>query len=317
MENKPISKKARIAIIRCSGALNLGNEFINAGGEVLVKTCFSSSTLYYFEYFDSCIIDSYSYPSKAFTDSSLEFINNCDIIILFGGSIISKYMIPLFEQLKILKPIKFLIGASLYMYNDEEKRIATKLFNVFDFIVTRDHVTYQALGNKERTLNGIDLAFLIDKNKICAPERGGYHLINLDLIQDNKDEIKKFYNDFVQSRHTAYIIENTTNTHRDIEGYVFLSYWESLYGIIANAESVITNKIHTSLVCMKNGVGFTYKGDDQGGKSGRNTLFNEIGFCLENKEYSKDIVAGYSYAINARIKEFYYDFYKFIISQLS
>lgn len=72
-----------IAVIRCSGGLNLGNEFINAGGTELIQKFFASSNLYYFEFYDSCIPFSYKYPSMPFTNSSRDFINQCDLIFFF------------------------------------------------------------------------------------------------------------------------------------------------------------------------------------------------------------------------------------------
>lgn len=297
-----------IAVIRCSGGLNLGNEFINAGGTELIQKFFASSNLYYFEFYDSCIPFSYKYPSMPFTNSSRDFINQCDLIFIFGGSIISKYMASLFNYMKELKPLKILLGASLYMYDEKEMAIARQLKDVFNFIVTRDNVTYRAIDDKNKTVNGIDLAFLLDKNKICPNEKGKYHLINLDLIQHHQEEIQQLYDYFINTGKETYIIENTTIPHKELEGYVYLSYWESLYAIIANAGHVITNRIHTSVVCLKNGVSFVYKGADKGGQFGRNTLFNEFNFCLENIEYESTLLSSYSDIINNRINLFYDDF---------
>ena len=45
----------KIAIIKCSGGLNLGNNFINFGGEHVVKTLYPKAYVETFEFFDSCL----------------------------------------------------------------------------------------------------------------------------------------------------------------------------------------------------------------------------------------------------------------------
>ena len=272
----------KVALLRCSGSLNLGNEFINAGGEYLLRKAFPEAEFYFFEVFDSCLPYAYQYPSKPFTTSSISFINACDLAVFFAGSALSRYCEPMLTSLTQLRPPKVMMGASMYAYDDYEEALCRRLASCFDLICPRDSITHSALGEGANILPGLDLGFFSGEGQNFPCEPGGYALVNIDLIKDNRETISDNYTHLMNKYGQCYIIENTTTRYTDVEGYVYLGYWESLYNIIANAEYVVTNRIHTTVVCLAHGVAFRYVGDDQGGIKGRNTLFNEIDFTLRH-----------------------------------
>ena len=55
----------KIALIKCSGSLNVGNEFINAGARYVLEKLYPNSEILEYEFFDSAIKYHWRYPSPA------------------------------------------------------------------------------------------------------------------------------------------------------------------------------------------------------------------------------------------------------------
>ena len=89
----------------------------------------------------------------------------------------------------------------------------------------------------------------------------------------NQKELSKKYK-------TCYVAENTTSVYRDIKGFIYSGHWDTLFRLIYGAQFVVTNRIHTSVACMMGKTPFRYEGHDEGGITGRNTLFNKFGITL-------------------------------------
>jgi hypothetical protein len=269
----------KIALIRCSANLNIGNEFINAGGEILVKKVFKNSEFFKFEFFDSAIPQNYQYPSCVLLESNRNFIeNNCDLMIVFGGSIVSKYTTSVLNELASIKVKKILLGAGAYQYDDYDRNLCKEISQKYDYIITRDDLTYSYFDSAKNVFSGIDMAFFLHEK---AVNKGNYALINIMLIKDHLDEIENQRKQLSVNYPNVYVIENTTTPYRNVADYIYCGYWDTLYNTIANASYVVTSQIHTVIVCLCNNVSFKYVGYDSGGEIGRNLLFKKFDFKLE------------------------------------
>lgn len=290
-------KLMKIAIIRCGGSLNVGNEFINSGGEYLIKKIFPEAECYKFECFDSCIGLNYEYPSEPLLKNDIDFINqNCDFAFILSGSIISPLIKTGLDKLAQLRCKKVLLGAGAYQYNDSEKEMALYLAPKYDYIFTRDDVSYSFFEGAKNVYSGIDLAFfakdIIDNTNL----KGNYAVINIGLIKDNLENIKQYKEQLKLSQkyENIYVVENTATKYSDIEDYLYLGYGDSLFKLFSKSAFVVTTWIHTSLVCLCYQIPFKFVGYDYGGVTGRNTLFSKVQFKLEYlKEYSKSELLTY------------------------
>lgn len=272
----------KIALIKCAESLNIGNAFINAGGEYVVRQMYPDAGIYHFEYYDSCITDSWKYPSPFLTASSEAFINACDALFVFGGSILHPRAEPFLHYVGTLKtPHKVLLGCGAYFYTPTEQAIARAIAPHFDLIFTRDDVTLSYFDNAAHVLPGIDLAFFADEARLVPREVGGYAVVNIDPPLANRRLIRKRVSELKEKYPAVYVVQNSTEPVRTLPDYLYLSCWQSFYNLFANAAYVKTTRIHTAVACATNGVPFKYKGGDAGGKSGRNTLFNRVGLQLE------------------------------------
>ena len=272
----------KIALIKCSGSLNIGNAFINAGGEHLVRTLYPQAELYHFEYYDSCIRDAWKYPSPFLTTSSEAFINTCDALFVFGGSILHPRTAPFLHYIgQLHTPQKILLGCGAYEYTPEEQDIARSIAPHFDLILTRDDVTCSYFGRATHVLSGIDLAFFANDATLLPKEPGGYAVVNIDPAHKNRSLIRQRVTELQQHYQDVYVVQNSTEPVRTIPNYLYLSSWKSFYHLFANTAYVKTTRVHTAVACATNGVPFKYKGTDAGGKTGRNTLFNQVGLRLE------------------------------------
>lgn len=282
----------KIALIKCAGSLNVGNEFINAGGGFVMRQTFPNATFYEFEAYDSCIPQGYKYPSKTLLPHDVDFIEGeCDMMVVMSGSIFSKFTSALLLDLSKIKMRKVLIGAGAYQYDDYDRQLCSKLVNKFDFIFTRDDVTFSYFNGGNNVYSGIDLGFYASDSLSLGSVKGRYAVTNIDLIGDNLEENLRNQKELSKKYKTCYVVENTTSVYRDIKGFIYSGHWDTLFRLFYGAQFVVTNRIHTSVACMMGKTPFRYEGHDEGGITGRNTLFNKFGITLvKGKYYSlKDI----------------------------
>lgn len=279
----------KIAIIKCSGGLNLGNNFINFGGQYVVKTLHPASIIETFEFYDSCLPSWNS--SGCLTETTLEYIrNNFDLIYILSGSAAEDNLYrALFEPISKLGVPFIPIGIGCAgSYNESEQKAINNITNLPNCkrIITRDPQTYGFIEDKSKAISGMDLAFFakdyLGKKKYGIPSE--YAVVNFepygslmfpqagDLKQQLQQEFKK-----------VYLTENTViPSRKDIPDYIQIGYAEDLWSFYANAAFVVTTRIHSCVCSISNGVDFIYYGShDTGGKKGRNTLFNTIGIALE------------------------------------
>ena len=271
----------KVALIKCSGSLNVGNEFINAGGVYIAHQIFPNAEFLEYEFFDSAIPQNYKYPTPALLDWTKQQIEeNCDYMLVFCGCIISKFTEAVLNELAKIRIKKILLGAGSYQYDNYDQSLSLKLVKKFDYIFTRDDISFSYFGGAKNVFSGLDLAFFVKDFLNNPPLIGNYALINLDPLEKNIEEIKKYKKMLLfRFRHT-YIIENTTTKHGNIKDYLYIGYWDNLYKTISHAKYVITNRIHTSVCCISNSVPFMYLGYDNSEIIGRSSLFSKIDFKL-------------------------------------
>jgi hypothetical protein len=282
----------KIALIKCAGSLNVGNEFINAGGGFVMRQTFPNATFYEFEAYDSCIPQGYKYPSRALLPHDADFIEGeCDIMVVMSGSIFSKFTSALLSDLSKINIRKVLIGAGAYQYDDYDRKLCSKIAKKYDVIFTRDDVTFSYFNGANNVYSGIDLGFFASDTLAMSSGKGLYAVTNIDLIGDNFEENLRNQKELSKKYKTCYVAENTTSVYRDIKGFIYSGHWDTLFRLFYGAQFVVTNRIHTSVACIMGKTPFRYEGHDEGGITGRNTLFNKFGITLaKGNNYSlKDI----------------------------
>jgi len=271
----------KIALIKCAGSLNVGNEFINAGGGFVLRQTFPNASFYEFEAYDSCIPQGYKYPSKALLPHDVDFIQSeCDIMVVMSGSVFSKFTSELLLDLSKIKTRKVLIGAGAYQYDDYDRKLCSKIAKKYDVIFTRDDVTFSYFNGANNAHAGIDLGFFASDTLAVSSGKGQYAVTNIDLIGDNLKRNLRNQKELSKKYKTCYVAENTTSVYRDIKGFIYSGHWDTLFRLIYGAQFVVTNRIHTSVACMMGETPFRYEGHDEGGITGRNTLFNKFGITL-------------------------------------
>lgn len=296
----------KVALIKCSGSLNVGNEFINAGGVYVAHQIFPGAEFLEYEFFDSAIPQNYTYPTPALLDWTKGQIEaECDYMLVFCGCIISKFTEPVLNELSKIRVKKVLLGAGSYQYDDFDQKLSRQLASKFDYIFTRDDVSLSYFGGAKNVFSGLDLAFFVKDVLPNPPQAGNYALINLDPLEKNLEEIKKRKRAlFFKFRHT-YIIENTTAKHGDVKDCLYIGYWDNLYKTISHAQYVITNRIHTSVCCLSNSVPFTYLGYDNAEMIGRNSLFLRFNIKLiKGHHYDRDELSAMQPLVEDKKAEF-------------
>lgn len=309
----------KIAIIKCSGGLNLGNNFINFGGQYVIQNLYPDSYIETFEFFDSCLPQ---WASQDYlTPSAIEYIkNNFDIIYILSGSA-GGY--ALYENLykKINEiGIPFIpIGIGCEgSYNKDEKDAINKIANLSNckFIVTRDPKTYEFIQTQHKSYSGIDLAFFA-KDFLKTKKHNStftYAVVNYEphsyLVFPKCNDLKIQLTPYFDK---VYFTENTvTPSRKDIPDYIQIGYAEDLWNFYANSSYNVTSRIHTCVCSICNEVDFIYLGHhDSGGKKGRNTLFNAVGITLETDKLYKS--SEYQSQINLSKKSYIKELKDFLL----
>ncbi len=295
----------KIAILCCSEAQNIGNNFINSGGKRLLAQVLARAkipaSIMEFEIFDSCASGAgFEYPSPSLSKSSKDYINGCDLIVAFGGSILNTASNQLLNEIAALRPPKILIGVSAAGFCDIEMPVVRKAVSDMDVMFMRDYLTshYFGLENEKSVRQGIDLAFFVDTAAVPR-ERGQYAVLNIDPFEPF-DPGRDRYFSLLQSRFDeVYLTDNSTVPRKDTKGYVCLGSWHGFYSLYANAAYVVTTRVHTSVVCVTNNTPFLYVGPDKHHPNGKRlALFERIGLTIKTgMEFSREELAGYQMAI--------------------
>lgn len=284
-----------ITIIKCSGGLNLGNNFINFGGEYVVQSLYNNANFETFEFYDSCLPHWKS--GEFLLKSSIDHIKkNSDLIVVLSGSAGGQSLLDrLYTPLsKLGVPFVVLGIGCAGRYNESEAEIMGKICKLENckYVITRDPQTYEFISEYENSVSGIDLAFFAGDYLGNIKQESDYEYAALNFEpngflppQETMQLKKQIENDY----DNVYLIENTVQPSRkDLEDYIQIGYAEDLWRFYGNSSLNVTTRIHTCVCSVSNNVDFVYMGyHDHGGKKGRNTLFNTIGIQLEAGKYYK------------------------------
>ena len=91
-----------IAALKCSGGLNLGNNFINFGGQSVLEKLYPNDRIEYFEFLDSTL-PQWKNKNEILTPSTIDYIkNNFDLIYDQVISVVKQLMgkIVILQQLQ-------------------------------------------------------------------------------------------------------------------------------------------------------------------------------------------------------------------------
>jgi len=263
---------------------NVGNSFVTGGGLELLKKCTPSDTIFQHIEAIETANDLFLYPTELLSEYNRKIIEQCDWLVVFCGSLLSKYAVSMIEELKLLKVKKILLGAGFYEDINSELELYKTLPEYFDYIFVRDTESYNALKQGEKytnIINFIDLAFWLEVEQYKVSGIEPYAVVNIDSPENEvlqeallqkypkatisrnnptcthicNSELSKNYKCFVASRHSAYL---------------------KLY---SNAEFVATNRVHTFLNCILAKVPCQFFFDCKEGYE-RRFLFKQIGMNL-------------------------------------
>ena len=259
-------KNKKIVLVLPAGVINVGNEFIGMGLVNLISSLFPEGNIFRFEA---------ERLHDVFLKEEIEFVNSCDVLIYAGGSIIGDFCYKNFlKGIKNITIPKILIGAGFSHYNKNNSEICTKFLNIFDWIYTRDDVTYNFMKNirYSNVFSGLDMAFFSNESINIPPNTFKYTINNVEVNSSlplEKDFTYKLENKYKSSNHVW------CGKHP----YLSHGYWETLFSLYANASYVETSRVHTLLVCILNGVECVYKNPDHR-LPDRHSLFCKIGLDL-------------------------------------
>ena len=283
-----------IAALKCSGGLNLGNNFINFGGQSVLEKLYPNDRIEYFEFLDSTL-PQWKNKNEILTPSTIDYIkNNFDLIYVFSGSagsvVMYNYFFKNLDKIGLpFIPIGISCGGT---YDASEVESINNIANLPNCkkIITRDKTTTSYIEDKSKVYSGIDLAFFASdtinprkensdfKYAVVNYEPGG--VCRVDEAYDLKKQLEE-----TGDYDKVYIVENMVSvSNNNIDNYVQIGYADELWNFYANASYVITTRIHSCVCSIVSGVKVTYLGGDQGSVKGRNCLFNEIGLSLKSEE---------------------------------
>ncbi len=235
----------------------------------MISKLFPDASLYEFEAYNSCIKQNWKYPSNCLLDKDKNFIaNNCNLMFVLSGSIFSKYTADLLNEISEIDCKKVLLGAGAYQYDNFDKQLCKKLAPKYDYIFTRDDVTYSYFNEgTNNVFSGIDLALFAEEYFRAFQNNSGeqYAVVNLDLLQHNISENMKVKKELDKKYGKCYVVENTTARNNNIPDYLYCGYADTLFKVFYNASYTVTNRLHSSVACILGSTPFKYEGDDQGG----------------------------------------------------
>ena len=295
----------KIVFFNSPGNLNVGNEFVNAGSEYLVRKALDDANigpynLYNLEFWQTSTSLQGKHQTKWNTVNMIRWADKSDLVLVSGGAIINKYTESILQGLINLRPPKVLLGAGMYRYDSDEKRIARKMLSGFDLVICRDGILHDVIRDKVSSISGIDMAFFLN-DVYTVPDVGGdYAVVNIDFNILRRFQISKKYKELKKRFNKVYITENTSTLHKKAD-FVFLSRWSEFCNLYANATFVSTVRIHTAVLCTLFKTPFEYLGKDHEPEQKRNMLFKQFGMSLEKgKIYSREELDAYAESIRKK-----------------
>jgi exopolysaccharide biosynthesis predicted pyruvyltransferase EpsI len=289
----------RISVLYTPGIWNIGNEFINQGAKVLIRNVFGGGEhkINNIELLETSSL-LFNYRTDWATPYDKNIIKNSDLLIVVGGSCLNRYMKHIFDDIAKLGVPRILLGASFYEDHLKETKLYRTLHAKFDYIFTRDAVSYNGISDNkknENVINGIDLAFWMQEvlPKVIQPQylpEEKYVVVNID-----SPENAKMQSDLIKAKkekgfETVYISRNNPrmvgicNNDLGKEHPVFVAEkWYEYIRFYGSAQEVSTNRVHTFLVCLLLGVPVQFCHDvvKEGGFA-RHLLFEKLGIKLDS-----------------------------------
>lgn len=281
----------RVALLLPPEHFNVGNAFLSYGGQYLVKKVFNwkyrNFEIIPIEVLDTGI-SSFKFRSNFTIKYNEKLLDTCDWVIMFGGSCLSTYMKPIFEEIYQIKAKKILLGAGFYDKFHEEKYIYQDMYKYFDYVFVRDQITYNWISNFGKNQNiffSLDLAFWLDNYKeILLPIKDrikDYSIVNLDSPLNENLE-----NEYRAEIENCYIMRNNPHDIKlcNQKDNVFIAgAWFAYLRFIANAKEVITNRVHTFVACIVFNVPCRFIFDSRG-EYQRYFLIERLGITLKSGE---------------------------------
>lgn len=298
----------KIVLLKSPGNLNIGNEFINVGTEYLVRKSLDAAGL---GDYDLCVSEFWAsnmslqkYPTNWNTEGAIQWMNDSDLILIAGGAIVNKYMEGFLRDVGAMKPPKILLGASMFSYNDAERKLAKDVLAAYDHVVCRDNLLHETIQDVVSSRSGIDPAFFLNDVHQLLGLRGKYGVVNMDLNLRQRMRARRKYEELKEQYGDAYITENTATWHKNIEGFIFLSRWSEFCNLYGNAAFVSTTRVHTALLCTIFATPFEYLGSDAEPNAKRSSLFHQVGMSLETgRQYQAGELEGYANIIEQKKQE--------------
>ena len=256
----------KIAVLYTPGIWNIGNDFINQGAKAFIKNVFGGGE-HIINNIETLETSSllFNYRTDWTTPYGRELIKNSDLLIVLGGSCLNRYMKHIFDDIAKLPIKKILMGASFYENYKTETELYKNLHEQFDYIFTRDAVTYNGISNNKEhknVINGIDLAFWLSDRipEIIQAENfpeQKYAVVNIDSPENGKmqsDSIqakkKKGYQDIYLSRNNPRQVGICNNDLGKNHKVFVAEKWYEYMRFYGAASEVSTNRVHTFLACM-------------------------------------------------------------------
>ena len=273
---------------------NIGNAFINIGAVELIRKCLPYHDKFYIQIIEALDTGGnlYNYPTKVIPEYNKKLIEDSDLLIVLGGSCLSRYMINFFNEVKELKVRKILLGVGFYEGIEKEMEIHKDLPFDFDYIFTRDKETWEALsgnGKYPNVIDSIDMAFWLDLDDFKVKGVKPYSVINLDSPERGIQE--RLYDEHENSIMSRNDPAKTNICNSDFGSKYNCFVAERAYEYFkfyASAEYVATNRVHTFLVCILAGVTCQPFIDHTAGYE-RFFLFRQIGLEIETaKVYTQE-----------------------------
>lgn len=135
----------RVSVLVTPERHNIGNSFINKGALRLIeKTVPVGTEIFILEAFE-ITNNLFKYPEKLFTEVNKSIVDKSDVLVVCGGSCLSRFMLNFFKELTTVKIPKLLLGAGFYEGYKQETKLYDTLPEDFDFIFTRDKDSHTTL----------------------------------------------------------------------------------------------------------------------------------------------------------------------------
>jgi exopolysaccharide biosynthesis predicted pyruvyltransferase EpsI len=294
----------KITVLYTPGIWNIGNDFINQGAKALLKNVFAGGE-YIINNLELLETSSllFNYRTDWTTPYGREVIKNSDLLIVIGGSCLNRYMKHIFDDIAKLPIPKILMGASFYENHETETELYKNLHEQFDYIFTRDEVTYNGISNNKQyknVINGIDLAFWLPEQipKAIQTEnlpKDFYAVVNIDSPENSKMQSdlieakkKKGFENIYLSRNNPRQV-GICNSDLGKNHKVFVAEkWYEYMRFYGAASEVSTNRVHTFLVCLMMAVPCQFC-HDVVQNFARYFLFKRVGIKLDStKIYSEE-----------------------------